>query len=191
MADRDFNKLDPNFRQRLQATMDEFHSTYWLEVKMSDGFRTEKEQAEMVKKWASRTMASNHRIGKWVDLYFDFKVKLPNWQWKIYPSDKELYIRDNLRTIAHKYWLVNGQDDLNWGFDRVHFQPVEVQKYSGKITQWYKDALQYNQPKPMTNELIDAIIYLLKGIWKYIPEARDLASKQADEWRAFIANQKK
>lgn len=111
-----------------------------LKIWVAETLRTKELQAYYLKTWATKTMNSNHLKGLAVDIYF-------NIPWDIYLEKRSDWptIWKNLCNLANVLWLVNWYYNLNWWFDKPHFQIRECQKPIWKITDWYKKAMLYKK----------------------------------------------
>lgn len=97
--------------------MEEYNISYEPAIFVTDTKRTQEEQNALVKAGKSKTYKSNHLTGTAVDIAFKGKV--------LYPTDEKIW--SALCFIMRKYGIVNWYYDLKRGFDKVHFQDVDVQ----------------------------------------------------------------
>ena len=141
MQNRNINDLKEPFKTRFTGFMNErnrFNPT--IQIFLVEWMRDLATQKKYVASWASKTMKSNHLTWQAADIAF----RGNRWLYLEKRADRE-YIRGKLCELAHKYHLVNAYYDLNRGFDKPHFQNVELQKPIWSKTQNYQFALQGKQ----------------------------------------------
>ena len=130
-TDRDINKLNPNFKEKVELFLKEV----WDKIFITEAFRTDERQRELYEQgrttpWniVTWTKHSNHQ--DWIAIDIAFK-----WP-ELYPTNhlkwKEIWL------VANKYWIDWGYD--LWNVDKPHFQdnwvPLikETMKYGENLT---------------------------------------------------------
>lgn len=154
---KDLNALKEPARTRIKNFIDDWNSKDNIKIWVTETLRTIEQQREYVKTWASKTMNSNHLNWNAIDIFF-------NLPWDIYLSKRKDWdtIWRSLCATANKHGLVNWFYDLNWWFDKPHFQIWEVQKPEWKMTPWYSKAVNY---RDISKEEIEAWINAEKYNW--------------------------
>lgn len=123
---RNIQDLKEPFKSRFIGFIEEWNK--WnptIQIFLVEWMRDLETQKKYVASWASKTLKSNHLTWQAADIAFVDSKKW--WLYLDKRQDRE-YIRWKLCELAHKYWLVNGYYCLNRGFDKPHFQTVELQK---------------------------------------------------------------
>ncbi len=124
MQNRNIQDLKEPFKARFIGFMEEWNKRNpTIQIFLVEGMRDIETQKKYVASGASKTMKSNHLTGQAADIAFRGNRGL----YLEKRQDRE-YIRGKLCELAHKYWLVNWYYCLNRGFDKCHFQTVELQK---------------------------------------------------------------
>ena len=121
---RNIQDLKEPFKSRFTGFINEWNKRNpTLQIFLVEWLRDLETQKKYVASGASKTLKSNHLTWQAADIAFS----PPNKLYLDNRKDSE-YIRWKLCGLAHKYWLVNGYYCLNRGFDKPHFQSVELQK---------------------------------------------------------------
>jgi len=156
---------------------------------VTETLRSEKRQRELVSKWLSKTMRSNHLVGKAFDIAFKWNELYPRGieQWR--------YVAD----IAKEYKIDRGYDLWNW--DKPHFQNNDKTYIKKKVrynalTCFTKKAdlskknIQYDQTKNRC-WLYSNITALSHARWiefskrelrKINDYAEDMYNREVDKW---------
>ena len=103
------DKLETNFRKKVEWFLAEVNKT-WQVIFLTETWRSEERQSELLKAWLSQVKHSNHQDWLAIDIWF-FGTEL-------YPSDFQKWRK--VADIAKKYWIDWGYD--LWQWDKPHFQ---------------------------------------------------------------------
>lgn len=166
---KSIDALSEPAKTRIRKFIEARNTTDNIKIWVTETMRTIEQQKEYVKSWVSKTMNSNHLSGKAIDIFFN----LPG---DIYLSKRKDWdvIWRSLCALANKFWLVNGYYDLNWWFDKPHFQIWEVQKPEGQITSWYLVAKEYKEVSEEELNAAKRSIEWNSNLWKFVdPETKD------------------
>lgn len=155
-AYRGLDKLNPTFRAKVEKFLAEVNKTSQI-IFITESWRSEERQAELVKAWLSKVKRSNHQDWLAVDIWF-------YWS-QLYPSDMATWRK--VADIGKKYWIDWGFD--LWKWDKPHFQDnpkilplindnMKKSKYSDIMTNVCKDANfepifdKHEGDKPLTEQ---------------------------------------
>lgn len=109
MTDRDLTKLKPEFKIKVDKFLAEVEGIF-----VTEAWRSDERQAELLKSGASQVTVSNHQLGNAIDIAF--------YGDDLYPSDHSKW--EEVAKIANKYGMEWGYDLwAHLGFvDKPHFQ---------------------------------------------------------------------
>lgn len=155
-AYRALDKLNPAFRSKVEKFMEEVNRGTAI-IFITESWRSEERQAELLKAGLSQVRHSNHQDGLAIDIGFLGA--------QLYPSDLSKWRK--VADIGKKYGIDWGFD--LWAWDKPHFQDngkilsiinptMAKSKYSDIMTQVCKDAnfqplfADHTGDKPLTEQ---------------------------------------
>lgn len=109
IAYRDLDKLDKNFKIKVEKFLSEVNKN-WKVIFITESWRTQERQNELLKAWLSQVKHSNHQDWLAIDIWFFWN--------ELYPSDFNKW--RNIADIAKKFWIEWWYD--LWKWDKPHFQ---------------------------------------------------------------------
>jgi len=130
------DKLSKPFQEKVKKWFSEVNKDSEV-IFVTETWRSEERQKELVRLWLSKVARSNHQDGRAVDIWFRGK--------ELYPTNDKLWRR--VADIAKKYGI-DWWFDL-WKWDKPHFQDNWIplmttiqnqSKYSDIFTQELKNA---------------------------------------------------
>lgn len=142
-AYRGTDKLAPKFREKVEKWIAEVNKTAAV-IFITETFRTEERQKELIAAGLSQVKRSNHQDGLAVDIAFTGA--------ELYPADQKKWRA--VADIAKKYGIDWGFD--LWKWDKPHFQdngkalqPLIVQEKKSKYTDIMTQALKEANLTPL------------------------------------------
>lgn len=163
VAYRSLDKLNPIFKQKVEAFMNEVNATSKV-IFVSESWRSEDRQKELLKAWLSQVKHSNHQDWLAIDIGFNGSELYPSYlkKWRA------------VADIAKKHWIDWGFDLWNW--DKPHFQDnwkpilqlinptMTKTKYSDIMSAVIKDANfdpifdKHEGDQPLTEQAVKELI---------------------------------
>lgn len=119
MQYRELDKLQPNFRLKVDAFMSEVSV---LGVFITETWRSDEDQMAAYKAGTSKidgkSSKSNHQLGLAIDIAFQDDPRTSNYEGELYPEDYKRW--REIADIAKKYGMNWGYD--MWQWDKPHFE---------------------------------------------------------------------
>jgi len=151
---RDINKLDSNFRNKIIAFLSEAKQK-GFDIMVFEWFRTLERQKELYAQWRTKpgkkvtwTMQSKHLSWQAVDIVFKDSKWNPTWNWDY----------DSLIPIAKKYWINNLKptETCHFECDWILFLTKEIMgEFEKMFKEKYKKSSVFNDTDWAVNKCID------------------------------------
>lgn len=141
-AYRKTDKLAPQFKEKVEKFLVEVNKNGQV-IFLTETWRTQERQNELLKLWLSQVKHSNHQDGLAIDIWF-------YWS-ELYPNDFNKW--RSVADIGKKYGLDWGYD--LWKWDKPHFQdnwkPILQVNFSkmSKYTEIMQNALKEANLEPI------------------------------------------
>ncbi len=165
MAYRKLDKLEPNFRNKVQMFMKKCKSE-WLDIFITETWRSQARQIYLRLQWLSKIWRSKHQDWLAIDIAFRWK--------ELYPKDNKLW--EKVYKVAEYCWIDSWY--VLWGWDKPHYQdngakfiPEVKAKLSLEERRFRRNLEDINSG--LWNMTSDKVLqWLLAGMNKYLRWAR-------------------
>lgn len=177
-TNRDINELTPEFREKVERFISHCHAE-GFEIFITEGYRTQERQNELYAQGRTKhgpivtwTLNSSHTQRKAIDIAFNGP--------ELYPNDINVW--KDVALIALNYGIMWGYS--MWGRDLPHFEDSGIPLDKNEEFNNYKMT-------PEQTQICEAEIALKKVSHNGgTNEMKELASKQANEWRKLLTSNK-